>query len=97
MSASQPKIVIVCDFLTMMGGAENVVLAMHEAFPTAPIYTAIYNKEKLPAFHEVDVRPSRLQKIPKKLRTSYKLFPTLAVNAMRNRDLSEVAIVLTSS
>lgn len=97
MSASQPKIAIVCDFLTMMGGAENVVLAMHEAFPTAPIYTAIYNKEKLPAFHEVDVRPSRLQKIPKKLRTSYKLFPTLAVNAMRDLDLSEFDIILTSS
>ena len=28
----RPRIAIVCDFLTTMGGAENVVLAMHEAF-----------------------------------------------------------------
>ena len=93
----QPKIAIVCDFLTMMGGAENVVLAMHEAFPSAPIYTAIYNKDKVPAFREIDVRPSSLQKIPKKLRRYYKLFPTLAIKAMRGLDLSEFDIIITSS
>ncbi len=95
--SAQPRIAIVCDFLTMMGGAENVVLAMHEAFPNAPIYTAIYNADKMPAFRELDVRASRLQKIPAKLRKSYKLFPTLAVKAMRKLDLSEFDIILTSS
>jgi glycosyltransferase involved in cell wall biosynthesis len=92
-----PKIAIVCDFLTTMGGAENVVLAMHEAFPTAPIYTAIYNPDKTPAFRELDVRPSRLQKLPKKLRAYHKLFPTMAVKAMRSLDLSEFDIILTST
>lgn len=93
----QPKIAIVCDFLTMMGGAENVVLAMHEAFPSAPIYTAIYNKDKLPQFHKIDVRASSLQKIPAGLRKYYKLFPTMASKAMKKLDLSEFDIVLTSS
>ena len=92
-----PKIAIVCDFLTTMGGAENVVLAMHEAFPDAPIYTAIYNPEKVPAFHALDIRTSRLQKMPKKLRQFHKLFPTLAIKAMRDLDLSEFDIILTSS
>lgn len=92
-----PKIAIVCDFLTNMGGAENVVLAMHEAFPQAPIYTAIYNPGKVPAFGQLDVRTSRLQKLPKPLRKYYKLFPTLAVKAMRKLDLSEFDIILTSS
>ena len=92
-----PRIAIVCDFLTVMGGAENVVLAMHEAFPDAPIYTALYNEDKLPAFKQLDVRPSRLQKIPKKLRKYYKLFPTLAIKAMRKLDLSEFDIIITSS
>ena len=97
MATRQPKIAIVCDFLTTMGGAENVVLAMHDAFPNAPIYTAIYNKEKMPAFHSLDIRPSRLQKLPKKLRHYHKLFPTVAVKAMRALDLSEFDIILTSS
>jgi glycosyltransferase involved in cell wall biosynthesis len=92
-----PKIAIVCDFLTTMGGAENVVLALHEAFPSAPIYTAIYNKEKMPAFHTLDVRPSKLQKLPTPLRRFPKLFPTMAVNAMRGLDLNEFDIILTSS
>lgn len=91
------KIAIVCDFLTTMGGAENVVLAMHEAFPAAPIYTAIYNADKTPAFKKLDVRTSRLQKLPKKLRAYHKLFPTMAVKAMRGLDLGEFDIILASS
>ena len=88
------KVAIVCDFLTTLGGAENVVLAMHEAFPEAPVYTAIYNKEKMPTFREIDVRTSRLQKLPKLVRQYHKLFPTLAVNAMRKLDLDEFDIIL---
>ena len=97
MAAQPPKIAIVCDFLTVMGGAENVVLAMHEAFPEAPIYTALYNPDKVPAFRELDVRPSSLQSLPKKLRGYHKLLPTMAVKVMRKLDLSEFDIILTSS
>ena len=96
-TSSQPKIAIVCDFLTTMGGAENVVLALHEAFPQAPIYTALYNPEKVPAFAKLDVRTSSLQKLPKKLRSYHKLFPTMAVKAMRELDLSEFDIIIASS
>lgn len=93
----QPRVAIVCDFLTTMGGAENVVLALHELYPDAPIYTAIYNKDKMPAFHQLDVRTTKLQSYPKKLRTYHKLFPTLAVKAMRKLDLSEFDIIIASS
>jgi glycosyltransferase involved in cell wall biosynthesis len=94
---SKPRIAIVCDFLTVMGGAENVVLAMHEAFPDAPIYTALYNPDKMPAFHKLDVRTSYLQKLPSKLRGYHKLFPTLAVRTMRSLDLSQFDIIITST
>lgn len=92
-----PRIAIVCDFLATMGGAENVVLAMHEAFPGAPVYTALYDKDKMPAFRKLDIRTSRLQKLPRKLRKSYKLFPTLAVTSMQKLDLSEFDIIIASS
>lgn len=97
MPGTHPKIAIVCDFLTVMGGAENVVLAMHKAFPDAPIYTAIYDEDSMPAFKHLDVRTTWLQKIPKSLRQSYKLFPTLAVSGFRRLDLSDYDIILTSS
>lgn len=97
MAKKAPRIAIVCDFLTTMGGAENVVLELHEAFPQAPIYTALYNKDKIPAFAKLDIRTSRLQKLPKKLRNYHKLLPTLAVKAMREFDLSDFDVIITSS
>ena len=94
----QPRIAIVAEFLTVMGGAERVVYELHKAFPDAPIYTAIYDEDRvLPEFKKLDVRTTWLQKFPKKLRKMYKLFPTLQVKAFRDLDLSEFDIIITSS
>lgn len=92
-----PKIAIVAEFLTTMGGAENVVLALHEMFPEAPIYTALYNPEKVPAFAGADVRSSSLQKLPRFLRQNHRYFPTLSARAFRSFDLSEYDIIITSA
>ncbi|MFZ1360760.1 MAG: glycosyltransferase [Candidatus Saccharimonadales bacterium] len=97
MPVAQPKIAIVCDFLMTMGGAENVVLALHETFPDAPIYTALYDNTKLPAFRQLDVRSSQLQKLPRPVRRYHKLLPTLAERALKQLDLSEFDIIITSS
>lgn len=93
----QPKIAIVHDWLTNMGGAEKVVLAMHEAFPEAPIYTSTYNPESLPDFKDCDVRTTYLQNLPKPLAKLHKFFPTLRVHAFKKLDLSEYDIILSSS
>ena len=96
-SQSSPKIAIVCDWLTNMGGAENVVLAMHEAFPEAPIYTSTFVPEAMPLFQDLDVRTTYLQKLPKFLRKLHKLFPMLRVRAFQKLDLSQFDIILSSS
>lgn len=95
--ASRPKIAIVHDWLTNMGGAENVVLALHKAFPDAPIYTSTYTPEKVPAFDGMDVRTTYLQKLPRALRRLHKFFPLLRVKAFRDLDLSEFDIIISSS
>lgn len=92
-----PRVAIVADWLTNMGGAEMVVLAMHEAFPDAPIYTSTFTPETMPAFKNLDVRTTYLQNLPKPLRKLHKLFPMLRVNAFRKLDLSEFDIILSSS
>lgn len=95
---SAPKIAIVAEFLTVMGGAERVVYELHNTFPDAPIYTAIYDEDRvLPEFKKLDIRTTWLQKFPKKIRKLYKLFPTLQVKAFRDLDLSEFDIIITSS
>ena len=92
-----PKIAIVADWLTNMGGAENVVLALHEAFPNAPIYTSVYTPETMPAFEDLDVRTTHLQNLSAPLRKFHKFFPMLRVRAFRKLDLSEFDIIISSS
>lgn len=98
MANKQPKIAIVHEFLGVMGGAEQVVYGLHEAFPNAPIYTAIYDEDRVhPKFKTLDIRTTWLQKIPRRIRKMYKLFPVLQVKAFRDLDLSEFDIIITSS
>ncbi len=92
-----PSMVIVHDWLTNMGGAENVVLAMHDAFPDAPIYTSTFTPENMPRFKGLDVRTTNLQNLPKPLRKLHKFFPMLRVKAFKKLDLSEFDIILSSS
>jgi glycosyltransferase involved in cell wall biosynthesis len=82
-----------------MGGAERVILAMHEAFPNAPIYTSVYEPEKAlrDALVGADIRTTWIQKFPKFVRRFYKLFPVIRVWAFRSLDLSEFDIILTST
>ncbi len=64
MLENNPKVVIVCDWLTGIGGAEKVVLELHRLFPEAPIYTSQYAPDKLDWFQDADVRTGWLQKLP---------------------------------
>ncbi|MBC7943044.1 glycosyltransferase [Candidatus Saccharibacteria bacterium] len=92
-----PKIAIVTDWLTNVGGAERTVLAAHEAFPDAPIYTSVYTPETMPEFDGLDIRTTWLQDMPKSLRKLHKFFPMLRVRAFRDLDLSEFDIILSFS
>lgn len=94
----KPKVAIVHDWLTNMGGAEPLVLEIHKLFPDAPIYTSVYDAEKMPAFKDIDVRTTSLQtKLPKKLRFKHVLWPTFRAKAFRELDLSEFDIIISSS
>ncbi len=98
MAQKAPKVVIVHDWLTNMGGAEPLVLEIHKLFPKAPIYTSVYDAAKMPAFKDIDVRTTELQtKLPKKLRYKHVLWPTLRAKAFRKLDLSEFDIIISSS
>jgi len=59
------KTAIVYDRVNKWGGAERVLLALHELFPEAPLYTSVYDKDKAPWVKVFPkVIPSFLQKIP---------------------------------
>jgi glycosyltransferase involved in cell wall biosynthesis len=64
--ADLPKrVALIYDRVNKWGGAERVLLAMHELFPDAPLYTAVYS-QKNAQWAKVfpSVIPSFLQKLP---------------------------------
>ena len=66
--SDEPKVALVCDWLTNVGGAEKVLLEMHKLYPEAPIYTSKYDPKGIDWFKDADIRTGRLQKYPTKLR-----------------------------
>ena len=96
--AKAPKIALVTDWLTNMGGAEPLLLEVHKLFPDAPIYTSVYNKEKMAAFHDCDVRTTYLQeRLPAFIRYKHVLWPVARAKAFRSLDLSEYDIIISTS
>ena len=95
-SLKDKKVAIVCDWLTSIGGAERVVLALHELFPDAPIYTSQYDPNQIDWFKNADIKTTWLQGLPKQS-TVRKLLPVLRRQAFQNIDLSGYDIVISSS
>lgn len=94
---AEPKVALVYDWLTNMGGAERVVLAMHQAFPNAPIFTSVFEPTGCPPFKDLDVRTTWLQKLPAFIRKRHQLYAPLRAHAFRNLDLSEFDVVISIS
>ncbi len=93
------KIALVHDFLIDNGGAERVVEILQELFPTAPLYTSVYNPATtLSSFGAAgrDIRTSFLQRLrPTKGR--YKLLLPLYPYAFESFDLAAYNLVLSST
>jgi glycosyltransferase involved in cell wall biosynthesis len=89
-------VVIVHDYVTQRGGAERVVLSMLRAFPSAPLYTSLFDPSgSFPEFGAVDVRTLALNRAPALRRRHRLALPLLAPAFSRLR--IEADIVLCSS
>jgi glycosyltransferase involved in cell wall biosynthesis len=91
------KVALVHDYLTQRGGAERVVLAFHELFPEAPIFTSLYDPEDtFPEYADRDIRTSFMQSLPHKgdaFRALLMLYPV----AFSKVELEGYDLVLSSS
>jgi glycosyltransferase involved in cell wall biosynthesis len=91
------RVALVHDYLNQMGGAERVLMAFHDIFPEAPIYTSIYDPQRVdPAFQHMDIRTSFMQKLPF-VKKHHQPFLPLYPFAMEALDLRNYDLVLSSS
>jgi len=96
MSLMKAKVALVFDWMTTNGGAEKVNIVLHEMFPEAPIFTSVYNPEKLKGFEDADVYTSFIQNLPF-AKTKHQYYLGLMPSAYELFDLSEYDIVISSS
>ena len=89
------KIALVYDRVNKWGGAERALLALHELFPEAPLFTAVYSK-KAAAWAKVfpKVIPSFLQKIPF-TNTNHELLGTFTPLAFESFDFEGYDLVIS--
>ncbi len=99
-SPKQKKVALVHDYLREYGGAERVVEVMHEIFPAAPVYVAIFDPKRLgkhaKRFANWDIRQTWLRWLPfaKALVSPYRIF---AARTFESLDLSEFDVILSST
>jgi len=92
------KTAIVCDFLTKFGGAQKVLLALHEIYPKAPIYCLLYDEKGIKGkFKDCKIIPSSLQKLPSFIRKRPKFLVGKLPKAIEEFDLSEYDLVISSN
>jgi glycosyltransferase involved in cell wall biosynthesis len=90
------RVALVHDYLTEMGGAERVVLALTRIFPDAPLYTSVYNPAACPEFTDRDVRTTFMQRLTRRKSITKVLVPLFPA-AFRRLDLRDFDLVISSS
>lgn len=86
------KVALVCDWLVSVGGAEKVLLKLHQMYKDAPIYTSKYDPKGIDWFKDADVRTGSLQKYPNCLR---KVLGPLRQRYFSRLDLSEYDVIIS--
>ena len=85
------------DWLNQLGGAEDVLAAMHEMFPAAPIYTSIYDRRRMPqAWRAWDIRSTWMDHLPKVHRYHQPYMPLFALTWAGLRVPKEYDLVISN-
>ena len=89
------KVALVYDRINKWGGAERVLLALHELFPEAPLYTSVYDSQGAPwASVFPKIIPSFLQKFPF-AKKNHEFYPYLMPLAFESFRFDEYDLVIS--
>lgn len=97
-AAARGSLAIVHDYLIQMGGAEQVVATLHKAYPAAPIYTSVVDRQKLHAgLRDAEIRDTWMRSLPR-ISERFKAYFPLYPWALRSHgDIDCDAALISSS
>jgi glycosyltransferase involved in cell wall biosynthesis len=93
------KIVLVHDYLNQYGGGERVLQTLSEIWPTAPIYTSIYDKKLMYGLLDIDeslIKTNLISKLPFSdylVKHYFALYPL----AFRLQNVGDADIILSTT
>ena len=90
------KIALIHDYLTQGGGAERVFELLCQYFPSADIFTSLYDPRKSIDLGERVVRTTMLQNLPGAV-NYFRLLAPLYYPAFRTLDLQDYDLIISSS
>jgi glycosyltransferase involved in cell wall biosynthesis len=91
------NIALIHDWLNQLGGAEDVLGTLHGMFPAAPVYTSIYDRERMPAaWRAWDIRATWLDRMPAIHRRHQPYMPMFAMAWSRLRIPAEYDVLLSN-
>jgi glycosyltransferase involved in cell wall biosynthesis len=91
------KVAIVHDWLNQNGGAERVLEEFHAMYPDAPIFTTMYDPDRMPAaYKQWDIRTTWMQRLPM-VTKKHQVYMPLYPMALESLDLAGYDLVISSS
>ncbi len=90
------KVALVHDYLTQPGGAERVFELLCQRYPTADIFTSLYNPSQTVNFQHRTINTTWLQHIPG-AKQHFRLMAPLYFPAFRSLDLQAYDLIISSS
>lgn len=88
------KVALVYDRVNKWGGAERILEALHQIWPQAPLYTAVYNPKTAPWAKKFKVIPSFLNRFPL-AKKKHESFPFLMPLAFESFDFNDYDLVIS--
>jgi glycosyltransferase involved in cell wall biosynthesis len=91
------SVAIAHDYLATIGGAERVFLSVARAFPSAPVYTSVYEPDLVTEeYQHLNIRTSALNRLGF-VRRNYRLAMPVLPFAMRQLSIDADVVVCSSS
>ena len=88
------NVALVYDRVNKIGGAERVLVALHELFPDAPLYTAVYDQKQAQWADVFEVKPTWMNSVPF-AKKHHEFFPWLTPFAFETIDFDSFDLVIS--